>query len=101
MNEIKKDTQYTVRKLIIAIILTIPTLCLFCYFMYMKNFIGMVATFGIAFPIMLSIEYIMLKTYRCPQCGQRIKKYTNPRKALIVYSCDTCKVDWEIVLTNR
>jgi len=101
MNQIKKDTKYAFRKLIIAIILTTPTLCLFCYFLYLKPLVGAIATFGVAFPIMLSIEYIMLKTYRCPQCGKRIKTYQNPQKALIVYSCDVCKIDWKIALTNK
>jgi predicted RNA-binding Zn-ribbon protein involved in translation (DUF1610 family) len=55
------------------------------------SFLGVVI-FGIAG---LFLERRLLRTFRCPRCGQHIPTYHLDAKQTVNYACAACGIQWD------
>lgn len=103
MIQFRRDAAFGKRYLLGNLVYFLPGAVAF--FFAIKNFSEFNLVFGISTTVFvvcvvvgIGIEIYRLKTYRCPECGSRIRKQLIKNDDRICYYCSRCDIEWDTTL---
>ena len=103
MTTIKTDHRFRKRYILRNIILIVPPLIAFLLVWLDGGRLGLTFWLAVVFFVAWITAWIfwdavILRTYRCPSCAQRIRNTTIPDRAAgdaIRFHCPTCDIEWD------